>query len=88
MDELRLDGNGAAGELREIFVTDITSARVSCGGCGRVEPVGAQHAYVRAPGVVLRCCHCDEVLLVLTRGPGTHVLGVQGARWLEISDAG
>jgi len=29
-----LDGNAAAGLLRDVFVFDATSATLTCGGCG------------------------------------------------------
>jgi hypothetical protein len=85
--ETRLDGNGVAGTLGEVFVHEMTSARVECASCGREEPVGAEHAYVDAPGIVMRCRHCDGVLLVLTRAKGRYVLAVRGSSWLEFAAA-
>ena len=82
--ELMVDGNALAGSLREVFVHEMTAARVACGGCGKVEPIGAEHAYTQAPGMVLRCCHCEDVLLVLTRSARTYVLAFHGSSWLEI----
>lgn len=55
----RIDGNAVAGTLGEIFVHEMTAVRVACGGCGKIEPIGAEHAYRQAPGIVLRCCDCD-----------------------------
>jgi len=81
-----VDGNALAGVLREVFVHEMTSARVACAGCGEIEPIGAQHVYMQAPGVVLRCCHCSAVLLVMTHEEGKHLLGFERLRWLEISD--
>jgi hypothetical protein len=81
--EMRLDGNAIAGTLGEVFVQDMTTARVACGGCGSVEAIGAEHAYTHAPGIVLRCCHCENVLLVLTRARDRHVLSFRGSTWLE-----
>lgn len=83
---LMVDGNAVAGALSEVFVHDMTSARIACASCGQIEPMGAEHAYVRGPGIVLRCCHCEDVLFVLTRGGGKYVLGFQGSSWLEIRD--
>ena len=60
-DAMRVDGNAIAGILGEVFVQEMTAARIACGGCGKVEPVGAEHAYMQAPGS-RRCCHCDSVL--------------------------
>lgn len=82
---MRVDGNAVAGTLGEIFVDDMTIARIACGGCGKFEPIGAEFAYIQAPGVVLRCRHCEDVLLVLTRTRENHVLGIAGARSLEVS---
>ena len=85
MDEAmgRLDGNAIAGTLAEVFIPEMTSARIACDGCGEVEPLGAEHAYTRAPGIVLRCCHCEQVLLVVTRAEESYLLSFRGLRWLE-----
>ena len=53
-EALRLDGNAIAGTLSEVFVHEMTAARIACKGCGNVGPVGAEHAYVQAPGIVLQ----------------------------------
>ena len=45
MDELRLDGNAAAGTLGEIFSFEVTTAHYACGGCGRVDQIGAAMVY-------------------------------------------
>ena len=80
---MRVDGNAIAGILGEVFVHEMTAARMACGGCGNVEPIGAEHVYMQAPGIVLRCRHCHDVLLVLTRVEGRIRLSFHGARWLE-----
>ena len=86
MDEtnLMVDGNAVAGILGEVFVHEMTSARVACKGCGEIEPIGAEHAYTQAPGIVLRCCHCEEVLLVITQRGGRYLLGFKESKWLQI----
>jgi len=84
--DLMVDGNALAGVLGEVFVHEMTSARVACDGCGEVEPLGAEHAYTQAPGIVLRCRHCDGVLFVITQQGGRHLLGFQQLRWLDISE--
>jgi hypothetical protein len=87
MDEamVRVDGNAIAGTLAEVFVHEMTSARIVCDGCGVVEPLGAEHAYLRAAGIVLRCCHCEHVLLVVTQAGGTYLLSLRGLRWFEVA---
>ncbi|HEX5903110.1 MAG TPA: DUF6510 family protein [Actinomycetota bacterium] len=84
-DAMRVDGNAIAGILGEVFVKDMTAVRIACGGCGKVEPTGAEHVYMRAPGIVMRCCHCDSVLLVVSYTGETYRLGFGGARSLEFS---
>jgi len=84
--ESRLDGNTAAGLLRQVFVEDVTVARGACKSCGQVQQVGATHAYMNtlAPGAVLRCSTCESALVVVVELGGKLRLGMPGLRWLEI----
>jgi hypothetical protein len=84
MDELRLDGNAAAGILQEVFATEVTTAVGTCGGCGAVDAVGAVHVYIAA-GVVLRCPHCDGVLMRIVQGRERVWVDLSGVRSLELS---
>ena len=92
MDEtqLRLDGNAAAGTLRELFVHDVSAARGQCAACGTIAQMGSQHLYMSplSPGAVLRCASCQEVLLVVVYARGRYRLGMQGLVWLEMLDTG
>ena len=81
---LMVDGNALAGELSEVFSGDMTVVRVACGGCGVVEQLGADHAYIQAPGMVLRCCHCDHVLLVMVRAGEQLRVSLAGSRWIDL----
>jgi hypothetical protein len=85
-DAMRVDGNAMAGVLGEVFVREMTAARIACGGCGKVEPIGAEHAYTQAPGIVMRCRHCDGVLLVVARTGQTYRFGLGSVRWLEFAE--
>lgn len=67
MEEMRLDGNAAAGELRELFAMDVTAAMATCGACGARRQVGALLEYGQAMGVILRCPGCDAVMLRIVR---------------------
>ncbi len=58
-----LDGNAAAGELTEIFATDITAAVGQCAHCGATRRFAEAHLYMQAPGFVARCSVCQHVLL-------------------------
>ena len=82
---IRLDGNAAAGALREIFATDVTAALVTCIGCGAVRPVGALLEYGHGMGVVLRCPACSAVLLRVVRSPGWLRVDMSGVAVMAIA---
>jgi len=86
MDDVatRVDGNALAGELSEVFSQEMTGARVACGGCDAVEQLGADHAYIQAPGMVLRCFHCDNVLLVMVRAGDRLRVSFAGTKWIDL----
>ena len=83
MDALRLDGNAAAGVLQQVFTAEVTTAVGTCAGCGATDPVGAVHVY-RSAGVVLRCPHCDAVLMRVVEGESRLWLDFGGLRSLEM----
>jgi Family of unknown function (DUF6510) len=80
-----LDGNAAAGVLREVFAVDVTAARGECVGCGRMAPMAEARTFANAPGLVLRCAGCDAVLLRLVSGDGHHWLDVRGLVCLQFT---
>ena len=82
--DLRLDGNAVAGLLGEVFAFDPSGARARCAGCGAVAELGADPAYTRAPGIVVRCRGCDGVLVVLVSAPESYRLSLSGTAWIEI----
>jgi len=88
MDErqLRLDGNAAAGILRDLFVDELTGARGACGSCGLITEMGAEHLYMYpgAPGAVLRCRGCEDVLMVVVHAGDRCRVGLRGLAWLEL----
>ena len=84
MDELKLDGNAAAGTLEQIFAFEVTTAIGTCANCGAVGPVGAANVYAPAIGIVVRCPRCESVLLRLADdGTGRSWLEMRGGRSLE-----
>ena len=89
MDELQqisahdtLDGNVAGGALGAIFGADVTAIPGRCGHCGTVNMVGAMRAYIRAPGLVLRCPACDGVVLRIVETPDSTYLDLRGVAYL------
>jgi hypothetical protein len=79
-----LDGNALAGDLREVFATDVTTALFTCRGCGHAAAVATLHMWGPAPGRVARCPECGDVVLRLVQTPDRIVLDLRGAVRLEI----
>ena len=84
MDELKLDGNAVAGLLREIFAVEVTTARGTCDSCGAVDQVGALVVYAHAPGTVIRCPHCDSILMRIVSDGSRYWVDLRGVRTLEL----
>jgi hypothetical protein len=63
MEDLRLDGNAAAGLLSEVFTPEATAAVVRCASCGSEHPVATAQVYAQGPGTVLRCPGCEAVIM-------------------------
>jgi hypothetical protein len=80
-----LDGNAAAGTLRELFAVDITAAVGQCAGCGRTGVFAETHVYLDAPGLVARCSGCDDVLLRVVTTPTDTYLDLRGLTYLRFS---
>jgi uncharacterized Zn finger protein len=74
-----VDGNAAAGAFAEVLGFDVTTAMLTCGGCGRVGVFAETHVYHRAPGIVVRCPNCDHVLARLVQTPTDVRLDLRGA---------
>jgi hypothetical protein len=82
--DLKLDGNAAAGELREIFGAEMTVVRATCRACGAVREMGALSVYVHAPGTVFRCASCEAVLVRIVRAEKRVWLDPSGVSCLEL----
>jgi hypothetical protein len=85
MNTSTLDGNAAGGLLAELFARDMTAAEMTCAGCGALAPLGAVPAYGGSMGAILRCAHCDTVLLRLTQTPAGLWLDLSGTRRVFIT---
>jgi hypothetical protein len=83
-DDAALDGNAAAGVLAEVFAAEMTVAVTTCATCGDAHAMGELHAYLQAPGVVLRCCSCGAVQARLVRAPRRAWLDLRGIQALEV----
>lgn len=64
-----LDGNAIAGPLFEYFGAEMTTAIGSCTHCGASAQIAELAVYARAPGTVVRCRSCANVVIVLVNLP-------------------
>lgn len=83
--EMKVDGNAIGGLLREIFTMEMTAAETTCAGCGAVNVVGRVDVYMQAPGVVVRCPACEQILMLIVRGRGRYWVDLRGVRRLEFA---
>jgi uncharacterized Zn finger protein len=60
-----LDGNAIAGPLFEYFGAEMTTTSGTCAHCEARNQIGELRVYNRAPGAVVRCPNCGNVLVVL-----------------------
>jgi hypothetical protein len=82
-DELRLDGNAAAGTLGEVFSFEVTTAEYACDGCARTGRLGGAMVYeVRELGTIVRCPGCDNALIRLAHHRERHMVDLRGMRYL------
>lgn len=84
-DDHVLDGNAVGGMLLELLGSDLTAAPGVCTHCGARELLASTDVYVRAPGIVVRCRHCEGVLIRLVRGNGRVWLDLSGLGSLELT---
>jgi hypothetical protein len=87
-DQLRLDGNAAAGPLREVFSFEVTTAQYACDGCGRTDLLGAAMVYeVRELGTIVRCPSCDNPLIRLAHNRERYLVDLRGTKYLSIEQS-
>ncbi len=86
MDEMKLDGNSIAGLLREIFTMEMTTAESECAHCGTINPMGRVEVYIHAPGTVMRCPSCEQVLMRIVHGRGRYWVDLSGMRCMELQE--
>jgi len=87
VDIAPLDGNAIAGTLAEMFAFNVTMAVTTCAHCQATRPMAEMRAYVRAPGIVLRCPSCDGVQLRLVQSSERTWLDLRGIEVLQIPAA-
>ena len=84
---LMLDGNAAAGVLDEIFALEMTTSPIGCTHCGRQGAVGTLLVFNQAPGIVLRCPVCENIVMRIVQVAGAIYLDMRGAAFLRLERA-
>ncbi len=82
---LMLDGNAVAGVLNEIFALEMTANPVECASCGHEGEMGTLLAFMQAPGIVLRCPACENIILRIVQTPDAFYLDFRGAVYLRLN---
>jgi hypothetical protein len=83
LDENALDGNAIAGTLVAVFGEELTAALGTCAHCGASSVVAEVAVYMRGPGTVARCRHCDTAIIVLVDVRGVTCVDTAGLRSLQ-----
>jgi len=81
---MTLDGNAVAGLLEEIFATDLTAQPCICATCGNRAEAGSLRAFTQAPGVILRCSVCGEVMIRIVQTSDATYLDLRGTASLRL----
>ena len=71
LSDLVLEGNATVALVQELFI-----ARAQCEACDSIEDIGSLHP-------VLRCSHCDGILMRAVHTPHGRWLEMKGARYLR-----
>jgi hypothetical protein len=73
-----VDGNAIGGLLLSVFGAEMTAAVGTCTSCGASGPVAEFAVYLRGPGTVARCRHCEAVLMVFVEVRGITCVDLTG----------
>jgi hypothetical protein len=77
---IHVDGNAVAAAFTDILGFDVTTAMLTCEGCGRAAAFAESHVYERAPGIVARCPGCEHILARLVQTPTGVWLDLRGTQ--------
>jgi uncharacterized Zn finger protein len=78
-----VDGNAIAGPLFEHFGSEMTAVAGSCAHCGKRSQIAELVVYTKAPGRVVRCPNCGNIVLVLVQIRGTLRVDVTAFRMAQ-----
>jgi hypothetical protein len=78
-----LDGNAIGGMLIDVFGAEMTGVSGTCGFCGATGPVAETVVYRDAPGTVVRCRICGNILMVFVNAYGMTCVDLTGLASLD-----
>jgi Family of unknown function (DUF6510) len=84
VEDMRLDGNAVGGLFAELFGLEMTDQMTVCAACGAHEVVACLEVYVCSPGTVVRCRHCQAVMMRIVEGRDRVWMDVSGVASLEL----
>jgi len=82
--EMMLDGNSLGGMMLQMFGVEMTTSETECAHCGAGNEMGALIVFNQAPGIVVRCPSCEQVMVRIVQTPGAIYLDARGAMYLKI----
>lgn len=82
--QMMLDGNAVAGLLQEVFGAEMTDQPACCAHCGRTSRIGAMQVYGQEMGKVLRCPHCEQVVMRLVERPDGVLMEMRGLQYVRL----
>ena len=83
-----VDGKAIGGLLIDVFGTEMTAAKRTCGTCGTSRPVAELVVYRRAPGTVVRCRTFGSVLMVFVKAHDVICVDLGGLASLGQNETG
>jgi hypothetical protein len=87
-EQMRMDGNAAAGLLAEVFSFEMTTSLARCAGCGTSHLVGTLLVYGGPMGTIMRCPGCDTAMIRIALIRDEYLLDLRGTRTLRIPAGG
>lgn len=78
-----LDGNAIAGQLFEHFGAEMTAVTGRCAHCETRAQIAELTVYSRAPGTVVRCRACGEIVMVIVEIRGATRIDMSGFQLLD-----
>ena len=82
-DERVLDGNAVGGVLLELFNVEMTEVPGVCAHCGAREQLASTDVYYAA-GIVIRCRHCEGVLIRIVQSTERAWVDLSGLASIEL----